>query len=295
MGSRAATRSSFCISRPSSGNTSAGVLGLDLEFRRFSVYDLKPETVGVFDITLALGLVYHLKHLVFALERLYEVTKELLIVETAIIPPGQTPASFVQPLGEIRQMLHPLFYADNPPEAKEQVYNWFLPSPDALRALLLNTGFAEATVFNVTRDRAVLVCRKNPSTVSRTVHDYVATLAFVTAPPAILQTGENVAVKLRATNSGQIRWPAVGAPETKGIVRLGAHLLHANEEELNWDSGRAILRRDLAPGETAELEFAFRAPEKPGDYIIEFDMVAEHVTWFEDFGAGVLRHRFSVA
>ena len=29
------------------------VLGLDLEFRRFSVYDLKPETVGVFDITLA--------------------------------------------------------------------------------------------------------------------------------------------------------------------------------------------------------------------------------------------------
>src|SRR3954468_25069750 len=270
------------------------VLGLDLEFRRFSVYDLEPATVGVFDITLALGLVYHLKHLVFALERLYDVTKELLIVETAIIPPEQTPESFVQELGEIRQRLHPLFYADNPPEAKEQVYNWFLPSPDALRALLLNTGFAEATVFNVTRDRAVLVCRKNPSTVSRTVHDYVATLAFGTAPPAILQTGENVAVKLRATNSGQIRWPAVGAPDTKGIVRLGAHLLHANEEELNWDSGRAILPRDLAPGETAELEFAFRAPEKPGDYIIEFDMVAEHVTWFEDFGPGVLRHRFTV-
>ena len=37
------------------------------------------------------------------------------------------------------------------------------------------------------------------------------------------------------------------------------------------------------------------APQQPGDYIIEFDMVAEHVTWFEDFGAGVLRHGFSVA
>ena len=78
------------------------VLGLDLEFRRFSVYDLNPQTVGRFDITLALGLVYHLKHLVFALERLYDVTNELLIVETAIIPPEQTPESFVQPLGEIR-------------------------------------------------------------------------------------------------------------------------------------------------------------------------------------------------
>jgi hypothetical protein len=39
---------------------------------------------------------------------------------------------------------------------------------------------------------------------------------------------------------------------------------------------------------SAEIEFAFRAPNDPGNYIIEFDMVAEHVTWFEDFGASVL-------
>jgi tRNA (mo5U34)-methyltransferase len=271
------------------------VLGLDLEFRRFSVYDLEPATVGRFNVTLALGLVYHLKHLVLALERLYEVTNELLIVETAIVPPELAPPSFVQPLGEIRQTLHPVFYAENPPEAKEQVYNWFLPTPDALRALLLNTGFEEVDVFSVVRDRAVLVCRKNPSAVSASVHDYVATLAFSATPPAIIPAGETVTVKLHATNSGRARWPALGAPETKGTVRLGAHLLRADEEELNWDGGRAILPRDLAPGETAELEFVFRAPEKPGDYIVEFDMVAEHVTWFEDFGAGLLRHRFTAA
>ena len=271
------------------------VLGLDLEFRRFSVYDLDPATIGIFDITLALGLVYHLKHLVLALERLYGVTKELLIVETAIIPSEQTPASFVQSLGEIRQTLHPIFCAENAPEAKEQVYNWFLASPDALRALLMNTGFAEVTVFNVTGDRAVLVCRKDSSAASRTVHDYVATLTFASAPPTVLQANETVAFKLRATNSGHASWPTIGAPETKGIVRLGSHLLRANEEDVNWDGGRAILPRDLAPGETAEIEFVFRAPQQPGAYIIEFDMVAEHVTWFEDFGAGVLRHRFSVA
>ena len=270
-------------------------LGLDLEFRRFSVYDLQPATVGRFDITLALGLVYHLKHLVLALERLCEVTNELLIVETAIIPPEQTPPSFVQPLGQIRQKLHPLFYAENPPEAKEQVYNWFLPSPEALSALLRNAGFEEVDVFSIVRDRAVLVCRKSVSAVSASVHDYVAALAFSATPLAIIPAGENVTFKLRASNSGRACWPAFGAPETKGIVRLGAHLLGADEEELNWDCGRAILPRDLAPGDTAELEFVFRAPAKSGDYIIEFDMVAEHVTWFEDFGAGVLRHRFSVA
>lgn len=271
------------------------VLGLELEFRRFSVYDLNPETVGRFDITLALGLVYHLKHLVFALERLYDVTNELLIIESAIIPPEQTPESFVQPLGEIRQTLHPIFYAENPAESKEQVYNWFLPSPAALQALLQNTGFDEVEIFSVVRDRAVLVCRKAAGRSQPTVADYVATLAFAhDKPPTICQPGDELTFRIRVTNSGRNPWPATGQPDTKGIVRLGAHLLRSDEEEVDWDHGRAALPRDLAPGESAELDFITRAPNEPGAYIIEFDLVAEHVTWFEDFGPGVLRHPFTV-
>lgn len=271
------------------------VLGLDLEFRRFSVYDLNPDTVGRFDITLALGLVYHLKHLVLALERLYDVTNELLIVETAIIPPEQTPKSFVQPLGELTQTLHPIFYARNPPEAKEQVFNWFLPSPAALQALLQNTGFDDVQVFSLMRDRAVLVCRKDLTRVRPTAADYVAALEFAGDPsPKFFRAGVPIKFRLRVTNSGRAPWPAIGKPEVKGIVRLGAHLLRADEEEVNWNGGRAILPRDLAPGETADLEFIFHAPQEPGAYIIEFDMVAEHATWFEDFGPGVLRHSFTV-
>jgi hypothetical protein len=201
----------------------------------------------------------------------------------------------VQSLGEIRQTLHPIFYAENPPEAKEQVYNWFLPSPDALRALLANTGFEDVSVASIVRDRAVLVCRKTSAGVQATVHDYVASLAFAAAPRSIFQPGEQVNFTVRTTNSGGARWPSIGAPETKGIVRLGAHLLRADEEEIEWDGGRAILPRDLEAGETAEIDFVFRAPNDAGNYIIEFDMVAEHLTWFEDFGAGVLRHHFSVA
>ncbi len=271
------------------------VLGLDLEFRRFSVYDIDPRTIGRFDITLALGLVYHLKHLVLALERLYDVTNELLILETAIIPPEKTPESFVQPLGEIRQTLHPVFFADNPPEAKEQVFNWFLPGTAALQALLMNVGFDDAVIHSVVSDRAVIVCRKGADRSRRSVHDYVAHLAFdAEKPSAICRPGEALTFRIRATNAGRVIWPASGAPETKGIVRLGAHLLRADEEEVQWDGGRGSLPRDLAPGETANIAFDFKAPDQPGAYIIEFDMVAEHVTWFEDFGAGVLRHSFTV-
>src|ERR1044072_980660 len=75
------------------------LLGLDIEYRRMNVYELTRRRVGQFDITLALGLVYHLKHLLTALANLYEVTRELLVVETAIMPPERTPESFAPPLG----------------------------------------------------------------------------------------------------------------------------------------------------------------------------------------------------
>src|SRR4051812_14602538 len=243
------------------------VLGLDLEFRRFSVYDLDPRTIGRFDITLALGLVYHLKHLVLALERLYDVTNELLILETAIIPPEKTPESFVQPLGEIRQVLHPVFVAENPPDAKEQVFNWFLPGTAALQALLMNVGFDDAIVHSVVSDRAVIVCRKSAGRTGGSVHDYVAQLAFAGDNPAsIYRAGEALTFRVRATNAGRVSWPSSGEPETKGVVRLGAHLLRADEQEVQWDGGRAALPRDLAPGENAEIDFEFQPPDKPGAY-----------------------------
>src|SRR5437588_10618001 len=52
------------------------VVGLDIEYRRLSVYDLDPIATGQFDVTLALGLIYHCKHLVLALEKLFTITRE---------------------------------------------------------------------------------------------------------------------------------------------------------------------------------------------------------------------------
>jgi hypothetical protein len=56
------------------------VMGRGVELRRMSVDNLKPHTIGRFEITLALELIYHCKHLVRALENLWLVTKELLII-----------------------------------------------------------------------------------------------------------------------------------------------------------------------------------------------------------------------
>src|SRR5438270_8446670 len=103
------------------------VLGLDIEYRRLSVYDLDPIAMGQFDVTLALGLIYHCKHLVLALEKLFAMTRELLVIETAIYPADRMPAPAVTEEVGRQATLHPLAYIENPADAKEAVYNWFLP------------------------------------------------------------------------------------------------------------------------------------------------------------------------
>jgi tRNA (mo5U34)-methyltransferase len=63
------------------------VTGLDrITFQQQNAYDISPEDPGVFDITLYLGLLYHLDKPVSALERLAAVTKQLAVVDTQVVP-----------------------------------------------------------------------------------------------------------------------------------------------------------------------------------------------------------------
>jgi tRNA (mo5U34)-methyltransferase len=266
------------------------VLDLDIEYRRMDVYELDPCVIGEFDITLALGLVYHLKHLVLGLEKLYGVTRELLIVETAIIPPEQTPQSFVQTLGRFEQTLHPLACVANSGAGPEAVFNWFLPSPAALKTLLENTGFDDVTIAHVTADRAVLVCRKQ----TQRERNFAALLTLKEGP-AKSRTETELRFRLRLENSGGKTWSASGSGDRgHGAVQLGAHLLRADEEEVSWDYGRAPLSHDVHPGEITELEIRLQAPVTAGSYIVEFDMVEEQRAWFEDYGSRTVRHTLSV-
>jgi tRNA (mo5U34)-methyltransferase len=275
------------------------VLGLEVEFRRLNVYELNARTVGQFDITLALGLLYHLKHPILALENLFQVTKELLIIETAIMPPERTPESFMHPLGQKQMLLHTLAFVENPTDAKEQVFNWFLPGVDALKAFLRTTGFDEVEVVEAKNERAIVVCRKAKGETSTddALKHVVAQLNLEDGPHTC-RAAADLTFQVRVENIGLARWPrwttAGDADGGAGAVSLGSHLLRTDEEEVDWDYGRARLPRDLEPGETASIEFKVRAPGTPGRYIVEFDMVAEHVTWFEDHASGTLRHELVV-
>jgi tRNA (mo5U34)-methyltransferase len=273
------------------------VLGLDLEYRRMSVYDLDPRELGQFDVTLALGLVYHCKHLVLALERLFAVTRDLLVLETAIYPPEKSPGSFDYEVGGLRPLLHPLAYVENPGEAKEAIYNWFLPGVEALTALLRNVGFDEVEVFPATQDdRAVFACRKRAAYPDSRWISYLAASLAVEEGAARCRAGDVLTFRVRAENTGLARWLREGEAGTdRGAVHLVAHVFGAEgEEPLSWYHAGAYLPGDVAPGESATVEIAMRAPAEPGRYRLEFDMVSEHLAWFEDLGSEVVRHALTV-
>lgn len=59
-------------------------LGSRVEDKTIEVLDLSPDTVGVFDLVLFLGVLYHMKHPLFALERVASVTAGQLIMQTQV-------------------------------------------------------------------------------------------------------------------------------------------------------------------------------------------------------------------
>jgi tRNA (mo5U34)-methyltransferase len=90
------------------------------------VMDLSPERVGTFDIVLFLGVLYHLKHPLLALERVASVTRQLLILETVVDMVGiRRPAAAFYPATEL---------SGDPT-------NWWGPNVPAVHGMLRSVGF----------------------------------------------------------------------------------------------------------------------------------------------------------
>lgn len=272
------------------------VLGLDIEVDRLSVYDLDPVVYGQFDIVLALGLIYHCKHLIQALERLFTVTRELLVLETAVYPPRLVPTPVYSNVGGLERKLTTVAFVENSRDAKEAVYNWFLPSVDALIAMLESVGFDSVKVFEAElEDRIILACRKNePYPDSRALPYLNAELRLVEGPSEC-RAGEQLEFRVACRNTGAARWLKQGLPDDTATVRLGIHTYDEGSDVRSPVIHERIgIPHDVLPGESVELIMPTTAASRPGTYRIAFDMVSENLAWFDDLGSKVLEHHISV-
>lgn len=271
------------------------VLGLDIEYRQMSIYDLSPAAVGTFDVTLALGLLYHCKHPLLAMETLFAITNELLIVDSSVLPQEQVPKNVSFDWGNLHERLHVLGYAEQSWKPRNENHaNWFFATGECLKAMLLDVGFYQVDVVLNEGRRAVLTCRKNLELFdSRAPRGLNARIVSADGP-STCASGEELTFQIRVENAGFATWLArSGQPDNRGSVWLGAHL-SSEDFDVVWEYGGAGIARDLKPGEGATVQLTTTAPSKPGTYQIEFDMVSEHVTWFQDVGSQVFLHNLLV-
>jgi 2-polyprenyl-3-methyl-5-hydroxy-6-metoxy-1,4-benzoquinol methylase len=126
------------------------LVGSTAEFREMSVYDVSRESVGEFDIVLFLGVLYHLRHPLLALERIQEVCRELLILESQICD-----ACFVSREGEPRVLADvapsvadiPMMQFYPGAELNGDPSNWWAPNLAALDAMLKTSGFEPVLII----------------------------------------------------------------------------------------------------------------------------------------------------
>jgi SAM-dependent methyltransferase len=110
-------------------------LSSQVEELELDLLDISPETTGQFDVVLFLGILYHTRHPLLALERVASVTKELLVVETLIdMTFMRSPAAAFYPA----EMLH-------------DETNWWGPNRAAVLGMLHAVGFKRVVPFQLRR------------------------------------------------------------------------------------------------------------------------------------------------
>jgi hypothetical protein len=112
--------------------------------------------------------------------------------------------------------------------------------------------------------------------------------------PPTLKVGSKATLNVLVKNLGAATWPAVGESEYHHAVVLRNRWLRSDGTLLSDKDGRSRFPYDLEPGDTAGVSLEITAPENPGEYLLELDVVQEGFAWFGDRGSETLRQSLKV-
>ena len=99
--------------------------------------------------------------------------------------------------------------------------------------------------------------------------------------PNYVEPGQEFEVTVKVRNSGFLTWEPSGDKR----VALGTHWIDRDTREvIEWDGDRGLLDNEISYAEQAEVDIKIKAPDKPGKYILQYDMVHERVAWFSEKG-----------
>jgi hypothetical protein len=112
-------------------------------------------------------------------------------------------------------------------------------------------------------------------------------------PPAVMRAGQPQTIRVRLTNESNVSWPG-RQPSWQFQLTVGNRWLDEKGGKVNDVDGRVALFDDLQPSESVELPLTINAPNSPGIYIFQLDVIQEGVAWFGDRGSQVLSLKIRV-
>lgn len=104
-----------------------------VEEKKIDILDISPEKIGSFDVVLFLGVLYHMRHPMLALERVFSVTRKLLILETNVDMTWYNRPTLT-------------FYPGS--ELANDHTNWFGPNSLAVESMLKTVGFRKVKIVS---------------------------------------------------------------------------------------------------------------------------------------------------
>jgi len=130
------------------------VLGLEIDYEKMGVCDVA-KLGGRFDIVLCLGVIYHCADPFQAARCVESVTRELAIVESAVV--RYKPVAD-KPLWEFIFPGYKDFEGTGMKD--ERCYNWWFPNIEGLRALFQSAGFEKVEPMYEVDGRGGIACFK---------------------------------------------------------------------------------------------------------------------------------------
>ena len=127
---------------------------------------------------------------------------------------------------------------------------------------------------------------------------FAAQLTIV-EPPARLRAGQKETVQVRVKNASTVQWWARGGevndrPDNMFYIAAGNRWLKPDGSLITNMDGRYGLSANLKPGEETVVPLVITAPNEPGDYLLELDLVQEQVAWFSEKGSPTARTKVTV-
>jgi tRNA (mo5U34)-methyltransferase len=124
-------------------------LGSQVDYRVVDLYDLPDAGLGAFDYVFFLGVLYHVRHPLLALEIVCRLTADVAVVDS-FVTDGPTWSEHPDELPALE------FYETT--ELGDLLDNWFGPSVSCLLALCRAAGFARVQLLGVDGNHAAVAC-----------------------------------------------------------------------------------------------------------------------------------------